>query len=615
MNVVAITRLCSVLLLALASSALTAAPLTLTGYQHPDGAISIFENSNDVDPYFAGKALLVAHDAGLDIQAIALPWINWGLQHQRADGGFDRFCRRDERWQACAPADADDSAAAVWIELLAKLAPGAGFPSAWLASIDRAQKLLKTLYNPTSHIYFISAQQPVGLLMDNVEVYSALLAASRLKQATGDPAQSLEFARQADVLANSIVRVFWQPCLQRLRVSTQKDIRPGFYPDQVAELFPILAELNIPDRDQGAFIQRWFNENQSQWLSQASIDFPWGLVAIAADKLGQQANIDCWLTLAANLRHGEHWNVLEEAVFESLHGKANRPSTTPSTCRAIPSDQLSSSLSAPENLSARRTAAETIELHWGSRRSGNQPAGYEILRNNQYLGISRTEAYTDKQALPGTPYRYSVRAYDAFGRFSPPAMAAAAAADSDRFVTIYLESERPQTKVRFQIGDSPNTAEAGMDQACSRYLTKTINLGSGQNITVSFSDPQGVFDDNRGNKYRLAPGIFTLSHGTVVDGDDPCQDDSAPSTPEALSQISASAKSVELAWNAAKDNTTVSRYVVIRNGAEVAETAQTRFSDTCVAPLTTYSYQVRAIDSAENASSVSNALIVTTLPK
>ena len=598
----------------LTSSAHAGTALQLEQYQHPDGAISIFPNGTDIDPYFAGKALLVAHDAGLDVRAVALPWINWGLQHQRADGGFDRFCRRDDHWQACAAADADDSAAAVWMELLAKLAPSAGFPAAWMASIDLAQRLLRTLHDPSSHIYFIFANQPVGLLMDNAEVYTALLAVSALKQQAGDSGQALELSRQADVLANSIVRVFWQPCLQRLRVSTQRHARHGFYPDQVAELFPILAGLKIPGRDQGSFIKQWLGENQQHWFSQASTDFPWGLVAIAADKVGQRASVVCWQMLARGLRHGRHWNVLEEGVFQALEGKVQNLAANPSECSFGSNGKEDRLPPTPKNLSAQRTGFAKVELRWEPDNSG-RTMGYEILRNDQSIGISGEPFFNDKNALAAKPDSYSVRAYDRSGRLSPPSTSAQISNPTDHFITVYLENDRQNIAIRYQTSDSAAASEAMMDRACPRYLAKTLNLGSDQAVAFSFRDKQGTLDANDGKQYRLGPGLFTIGQGAISNGLNPCLDVNAPSTPEALSQTSVTAATVGLGWSPAKDDTGIARYLIFRNGAEVAETAQPRFTDSCVAPLTTYHYRVRAVDTAENPSPMSNELIVTTLPQ
>ncbi|WP_446809557.1 carbohydrate binding domain-containing protein [Methylomonas sp. 2BW1-5-20] len=595
---------------------LAAEPLKLAGYQQADGAISIFQNGDNVDPYFAGKALLVAHDAGLDIRAAAASWIAWGLQHQRADGGFDRFCRRDGLWVACAAADADDSATAVWIELIAKLAPGAGLPIVWLESLKRAQQLLDSLRDQDSRIYFISSKQPVGLLMDNVEVYTALLALSQLKQTTGELEQASLLAKQADVLANTIVQVFWQPCLQRLRVSTQSQTRPGFYPDQVAEIFPILAGIRIPGRDQAGFFKQWLNENRGQWFKQAKVDFPWGLVAIAADKLAEHESVNCWLTLAAQLRQGSHWNVLEEAVIESLTASSAANHSKRGTCPITLDSAVTPSgrLLPPDRLVVSRIDPRAVELRWNIAGKGNKPFGYEIYRDGNYIGMAREPVYVDNSIAAGKRYVYTVKAYDGVGNISASSAAAAIAIEAGNFVTVYLESDAGRAKIRFRSEGSvsQDAVELPMDDACPRYQSKTLSLGNAKSISVAILDGNGTVDDNHGKNYLVGSGLFTIGRGGDIGNTDPCLDRMPPSAPEALAQIGLRRGAVDLAWKAARDNVAVARYKVVRNGAEIADIGETHFTDSCVAPITTYQYRIRAVDSAENQSASSRELIVTT---
>lgn len=75
-------------------------------------------------------------------------------------------------------------------------------------------------------------------------------------------------------------------------------------------------------------------------------------------------------------------------------------------------------------------------------------------------------------------------------------------------------------------------------------------------------------------------------------------DTAAPSAPPGLT-VRHEAGRVGLAWGAAADDTGVSRYVVLRNGAEVATTAGTAWDEPAPAPGT-YRYEVAAEDAAGN---------------
>jgi chitodextrinase len=73
---------------------------------------------------------------------------------------------------------------------------------------------------------------------------------------------------------------------------------------------------------------------------------------------------------------------------------------------------------------------------------------------------------------------------------------------------------------------------------------------------------------------------------------------------------------VSLQWTASTDNVAVTGYNVYRDGAVVGTVggSTTTFSDTTVAPATTYVYRVSAFDAAGNDSAQSDGLSVTTLP-
>jgi chitodextrinase len=71
---------------------------------------------------------------------------------------------------------------------------------------------------------------------------------------------------------------------------------------------------------------------------------------------------------------------------------------------------------------------------------------------------------------------------------------------------------------------------------------------------------------------------------------------------------------VELTWSPSTDEGSSVSYRVYRNGAQVATTSATAWTTTGVAAATTYTYTVRAIDSAGNLGGASPAATVTTPP-
>jgi chitodextrinase len=93
---------------------------------------------------------------------------------------------------------------------------------------------------------------------------------------------------------------------------------------------------------------------------------------------------------------------------------------------------------------------------------------------------------------------------------------------------------------------------------------------------------------------------------------DPPPDTVAPSRPSGLVATPMGATGASLSWGASSDNITVVSYVVSRDGAQVATSATTGYVDSGLAPETTYSYSVAALDEAGNMSPSSPTANVTT---
>ncbi len=307
-------------------------------FQQPDGALVLNPGGNYVEPYFATKALLAAEQGGLDIHDSALAWIRWALPRQRADGLFRRFCREGLDWRDCGPADADDSMQALWIQLLYRMAPDVGMPAEWQHSIEIAGRQLAKLRNRRLGVYHISRRNHVALLMDNVEVYAALKDVAQAQRRIGDPAAA-DTDSHADHLANAIRRIFWDRRAHRFRPSMQKN-RPAFYPDVVAQVYPWLANVSGPGQDPRDAWEQWREEFGLGWIDRQYDPHPWGLVALAAERLGDVASAACWSSRSEPLRGSPAWNLLEEAVWQSLRARfAQEQRLDPRACSRMLAQQ------------------------------------------------------------------------------------------------------------------------------------------------------------------------------------------------------------------------------------------------------------------------------------
>lgn len=305
-----------------------AAPLNLSGYADAAGAISVQHRGDTVDPYFALQALLLAHSHGLVITVPAAAWAQWLVARQKPDATFDRFCRQGPVWAPCKTADADDSVLGLWMAFVDTLPAAQRQLPALQKSRAAAQAALARLVDPTRGIYLVSPVYQHGLFMDNLELWA--------HRFTHPPTHS---ARHPS-FTESIRSVFWDTAHQRYLVSTQpgqRDTAHAFYPDAVAQIFPLL--VNFPRLPGGArqHYRRWMAEHRGEWLSQVHGDFAWGLVAIVALDQKDLASARCWLRVSLPYRHSSHWTVTDEVVAQVLEDRQLTPHPDASACPQAPS--------------------------------------------------------------------------------------------------------------------------------------------------------------------------------------------------------------------------------------------------------------------------------------
>ena len=294
--------------LLLSSACATNRPVfNLEGYQSDSGAIPILYQGDTTDPYFAMQALLLAHDNGMDITAASEKFANWLVSRQKPDGTFDRFCLNATKvWMSCKTADADDSLLALWMRLLDTMPQLLSDNPAWMKSYSISKKALVNLYQPSRGIYMVSPVYLHGLFMDNLEVWSLKVHAKAFE------------AAEAEKLARDIHKTFWQAANNSFLVSTQVEQqtqKAQFYPDHVAQIFPLLVDFPLLPQDSKTYYKNWMKLHRTQWLKHGQTDYPWGLLAVLALRQGDIPSARCWLRETAEMRHSNRWAVTDEAAF------------------------------------------------------------------------------------------------------------------------------------------------------------------------------------------------------------------------------------------------------------------------------------------------------------
>lgn len=92
----------------------------------------------------------------------------------------------------------------------------------------------------------------------------------------------------------------------------------------------------------------------------------------------------------------------------------------------------------------------------------------------------------------------------------------------------------------------------------------------------------------------------------------PAPDMTAPTAPAGLAASAVSQSQINLTWSASTDNVGVAGYRIYRDGTAITTTKGTSYQDVNLTASTSYSYTVRAYDTAGNESANSNSAAATT---
>ena len=290
----------------------------------------------------------------------------------------------------------------------------------------------------------------------------------------------------------------------------------------------------------------------------------------------------------------------------------------------------------PGRVRADARSSTVIRIRWDRSRDQSGIAEYRIYRDGGAapVGTTTDTEFLDTNLLANTAYQYTVTAVDRADPANESAHSEVVSATTD------------------SVGPGPGPGDI-IPPAAPENLTASARSSTEIELTWSASnDPSGIA------KYTVyrdgAPEpVATVQTTSYIDGglepasthtytvratDNAAQpntsDDSAPATattndaplfdfkrpsvPRDLVAATQSSTSIELNWSPSTDESGIAEYRVYRDGGDtpVAAVTTTNFVDTDLAPGTTYTYTVRAVDRAiiPNVSNASKPAKATTLP-
>ena len=272
--------------------------------------------------------------------------------------------------------------------------------------------------------------------------------------------------------------------------------------------------------------------------------------------------------------------------------------------------------SVPTGLTGTAVSATQISLAWSASTDNVGVKGYYVYLNDVALGTTTATSFQHTGLAAGTTYNYRVSAYDAVPNHSawtatPVSVKTLVAADTTAPSVPTGLTATAVSATQVNLTWNASTDNVGV----KGYIVYINGALLATTTTTSFMDTgrvAGTTYNYRVSAYDAVPNHSAWTATPVSVTTLVAADTTAPSVPTGLTATAVSATQINLTWNASTDNVGVKGYIVYINGAPMATTTTTSFSDTGRAAGTTYKYRVRAYDAIPNQSALSTRVSVST---
>lgn len=275
---------------------------------------------------------------------------------------------------------------------------------------------------------------------------------------------------------------------------------------------------------------------------------------------------------------------------------------------------------APTNLAASNTTANATTLTWTASTDNVGVTSYQIRQNNVTVGTvgGSVLTYNATGLSASTTYSYNVVALDAANNTSP-------ASNTVQVTTLAGgDTQAPTAPTNLAASNTSATAttlnwtastdNVGVTSYQVRQNNVTVGTVGGNvltytatGLTASTTYSFNVVALDAAN--NTSPASNTVQVTTLSGGDT-----QPPTAPSNLAASNTTSSATTLNWNASTDNVGVTSYQIRQNNVNVGTVSGTTTTYTAggLSASTTYSFNVVALDAANNVSQASNTVSVTT---
>ncbi len=250
--------------------------------------------------------------------------------------------------------------------------------------------------------------------------------------------------------------------------------------------------------------------------------------------------------------------------------------------------------SIPAGLSGDSINNSRIDLSWNESTDDNQVSGYKIYRDGEEIAVTAEISYSDTGLSSSATYSYAIAAFDYSGNIS-------AQSNSISVTT-------PNGTETYSLVTNSSNGQISLSPDQIEYET-------GSNVTVNAIPDSGYEFQSWGGDLSGSdnPSFIIMDMDkTITATFILTADTEAPTVPAGLELVSVTDTHVNIRWTGSTDNDQVSGYRIYRDNSFIAQINALSFSNTGLTALTTYDYQVSAIDPSGNESYRSFSLSVTT---
>ncbi len=284
----------------------------LEASQTRQGALAQNPEQRDVVPYFANLAAMALVQSNPELVRHYLDWYlqrlnrpdRFGLSGTIYDYGLGEGGRETPTFNY----DSADSYAATFLSLAASYVRAVGDLQWAKQQQDKLQDVAEVVVRLQDSDGLVWAKPGTGikLLMDNSEDYRGLTDWSWLLDQMGRPRVAAIYRERAEWIRRGIEKQLWNPwrgsydwSLGGTRVPS---LRPRWYPDTVAQLYPIVFGVIDPKSDRAQLLYAKVMAGFPRWAEGDTGDpFPWAITAYAAVLVGDAGSAQVYLKHSAAL--------------------------------------------------------------------------------------------------------------------------------------------------------------------------------------------------------------------------------------------------------------------------------------------------------------------------